>query len=180
MSTKMRKFVREYLKDFNGTRAAIAVGASEKSAHVLGSRWLSKVKENGLYEQESERILEKAGVSIHGVLHSLSNLAHSNMADYVTVGDDGQADINLAGLSRDQMAAIQEITVDTTGGSGDGERRRVLRTRFKLADRGINLERLSKIRGYMTEKKQVEHTGAGGGPIQTSIEVSFKEPGAES
>ena len=176
--TKMRKFVREYLKDFNGTRAAIAVGATEKSASVLGTRWLAKVKASGLYEEESEKALERAGVSMQGVLNSLANLAHSNMQDYVKVDEDGQADINLASLTREQWAAVQEITVDTTGGSGDGERRRVLRTRFKLADRGINLERLAKCRGYMTEKKQIEHSGPGGGPIQTSIEVTFKDPDA--
>jgi phage terminase small subunit len=176
--TKLRKFTREYLKDFNATRSAVSVGASKRSAHVLGCRWLTKVKESGLYDEESAKALESVGVSLHGILNGLAGLAHSNMSDYVTVGKDGQADVNLAGLSREQMGAIQEITVDATGGSGDGERRRVLRTRFKLADRGSNLERLAKIAGFIVEKKSLEHTGPGGGPIQTAIEVSFKSSNA--
>lgn len=174
--TKLRKFVREYLKDFNATRAAITVGASEKSAHVLGSRWLSKVKKSGLYDEEAEKALERVGVTAHGVLSELALLARSNMADYVKIGEDGQADVNLSGLSREQLACIQEITVDATGGSGDGERRRVLRTRFKLADKGINLERLGKYLELFTEKKIFEHTGKDGGPIQTAVNVTFVSP----
>jgi phage terminase small subunit len=180
--TKLRKFVRAYLKDFNATNAALAIGCSPKSAHVLGCRWLKKVKASGLYEEEANKVLEQAGVSVHNVVLELAKLATSNISDYIKINEDGQADVDLAGLSRDQLAAIQEITVDTTGGSGDGERRRVLRTRFKLADKGMNLERLLKYKqaGAFGQKQTVEHTGKDGGPIQTAIQVTFHTPDAAS
>jgi len=173
--TKLRKFVRAYLKDFNAKNAALSVGCSERSAYELGCRWLRKVKASGLYEEESRRVLEQAGVNVHNVLQELVKLASANIADFIKIDENGQADVSLAGLSREQLAAIQEITVDTTGGSGDGERRRVLRTRFKLADKGSNLERLLKYQaaGGFGQKQTVEHTGKDGGPIQTSIQVQF-------
>lgn len=178
----MRKFVRAYLKDFNATNAAKSVGCSERSAYELGCRWLRKVKASGLYAEEADKVLEQAGVNVHNVVLELVKLATSNIGDYIKINEDGQADVDLAGLSRDQLAAIQEITVDTTGGSGDGERRRVLRTRFKLADKGVNLERLLKYKqaGAFGQKQTVEHTGPQGGPIQTAIQVTFVNPDAST
>lgn len=178
--TKMRKFVREYLKDFNASRAAVAVGCSENSAGEMGHRWLKKVKASGLYDEEANRMLEAAGVTVAGVIGELAKLARSNIADYIRIDSEGQADINLADLTRDQLAAIQEITVDTTGGSGDGERRRVLRTRFKLADKGSNLERLCKYFPQLGLNPIQKHelAGPGGAPIQTAIQVSFVTPDA--
>lgn len=176
--TKQRKFVREYLKHFNATKAAIAVGCSERSAYELGCRWLRKVKASGLYEEESSKVLEQAGINAVSVLKELSRLALANMQDYIHIDEDGQADVNLSTLTRDQFAAIQEITVDATGGSGDGERRKVLRTRFKLAEKGASLERLCKYALQLADKQVVEHTGANGGPIQTAIQVQFVTPDA--
>jgi hypothetical protein len=41
-------------------------------------------------------------------------------------------------------------------GSGDGERRRVLRTRFKLASKKENLELLAKYLQLLTDRKEVQ------------------------
>ena len=175
---KQRKFLREYFKDFNVTRAAQAVGYKGVSSCVSGSRLLRKAKDSGLYAEERDEAMERAGVSLDAVLSEIGKLAHANMADYITIGEDGQADIDLSGLNRDQLGCIQEITVDTTGGTGDGERRQVLRTRFKLAEKGVNLERLLKHFGGFSDR--VEHTGEGGGPIKTEVQVSFVTPNAPS
>lgn len=175
---KQKKFLREFFKDFDVTRASRAVGFKGVSACVSGSRLLRKAKDSGLYAQEAQIALDRAGISLDSVLAELGKLALSNIEDYIRVNDEGQADIDLSIVTRDQLACVQEITVDTTGGSGDGERRKVLRTRFKLADKGSNLERLLKHFGGMAEHH--EHTGPNGGPILTAIQVSFITPNANS
>jgi len=63
--------------------------------------------------------------------------------------------LNLANITRDQAAAIQEITEDTTGGTGDGERRLILRTKFKLADKGKSLELLGRHLGMFQDNVKV-------------------------
>jgi phage terminase small subunit len=176
--TKQRKFVREYLKHFSATKAAIAVGCSERSAGELGHRLLKKVEASGLLAQETEKALSESGIEKKPVLEEIAKLAFSNMGDYVTATEDGQFDLSLSAISREKWAAIQEITVDTTGGSGDGERRRVLRTRFKLASKKENLELLAKYLQLLTDRKEVQIVGKDGGPIQTAIQVQFVTPDA--
>lgn len=178
--TKLRKFTREYLKDFNSTNAALAVGCTPNSAGNLGSRWLKKSKSLGIYEEESEKVLEAAGVTVVGVISELAKLARANMEDYISLDSDGQADIDLRQVSREQFAAVQELTSDTTGGSGDGERRAVQRTRIKLADKGANLERLCKYFPNLGLNPAQKHeiSGPNGGPVQTAIQVTFITPDA--
>jgi phage terminase small subunit len=50
-------FAREYLLDLNGTRAAIAVGYSPKTAAQAASRMLRKVKARALLAQLLGRLL---------------------------------------------------------------------------------------------------------------------------
>jgi phage terminase small subunit len=83
-------------------------------------------------------------------------MGFANMKDFMTVDAKGQlADFDYAKLTRDHAAAIQEITVDTTGGAGDGERKLVLRTKFKLAPKRESLELLGKHLRLFTDKLEV-------------------------
>jgi phage terminase small subunit len=52
-------FAREYLLDLNGTRAAIAVGYSSKTAAQAASRMLRKVKVRALLAQLLGRLQGK-------------------------------------------------------------------------------------------------------------------------
>lgn len=140
MNARRRKFIAAYLKESNATKAALVAGYSKKTAYSIGHRLLSEpeiLKAIGMK-------LDKVDITAERVLRELSLLAYSNTLDYVTINDEGLCDVDFSKLTRDQAAAIQEIKVDTTGGTGDGERRVVLRTTFKLADKGQNLERLGK------------------------------------
>jgi phage terminase small subunit len=153
-------FAQEWAIDRNGTRAAIAAGFSEKSAHVFATRLLKKVKVQKLINAHLSRLAVRASVSAERVLRELDILAHSNMDDYVRRTPDGNLQIDFTNVTRDQMAAVQEIKVDTTGGTGDGKREVVLRTTFKLADKGQNLERLGRHLKLFTDV--VKHEGLEG------------------
>lgn len=150
-------FAREYVIDRNATRAAIAAGYSEHTAGVQGCNLLKRINVKNLIAQHSSRLAKKADVTAEKVLQELQRLAFSNMEDYLMVLPNGMADIDLSKLTRDQAASIQEIKVDTTGGTGDGERRQVLRTTFKLADKGQNLERLGRHLKLFTDV--IKHEG---------------------
>jgi len=70
MTPKQQRFVREYLVDFNATRAAVRAGYSAKCASVQGARLLANAKvhaeierlakeQDGELDLSNERILAK-------------------------------------------------------------------------------------------------------------------------
>jgi phage terminase small subunit len=154
---RYKLFAREYIIDLNGTRATIAAGYGKKGAPTTAHRLLKKAK----VQKEFHKLLEKreAGLdhSADRILTELSRLSFSNMMDFLTPDAEGDLILDFSKLTRDQAAAIQEYTVDATGGSGDGERKQVMRTRFKLADKTRALELLGKYRKLFVDT--VEITG---------------------
>lgn len=159
LTTKQARFCAEYVTDGNATRAAIAAGYSAHTARQIGQRLLTKVVIQAEIERRKRKIDEKLELSAEKVLREISLLAFSNMADYIKIDPEGRASgLDLSQLTREQMAAIQEITEDTTGGAGDGERRLVLRTRFKLASKVASLELLGKHFELFTDKLKLDST----------------------
>lgn len=151
-------FIREYVQDFNATRAYVAAGYSENGASQGASRLLANVNVREALGRLLKQRCDALMITKERVLRETALLAFSNMDDYMRVNEDGKAELDLSALTRDQAAAIQEIREDTTGGSGDGERKQVVRTTLKLVGKTANLELLAKHLGMITEK--VEHSGS--------------------
>ena len=159
-ATRKRKarekiFCAEYVKDLNGARAAIAAGYAEKSARVTASKLLTKPNIKDEIARLTKKHADKLDLSAEKVLDELSKLGFSNMLDYMRVDEDGAFVLDFSKLTREQAAAIQEYTVDATGGTGDGERKQVMRTRFKLVNKIDALIALGKHLKLFTEKIEV-------------------------
>jgi phage terminase small subunit len=152
---RYKLFVHAYVKDLNGTRAAIAAGYAPKNAAVTASQLLNLPKIKKLLAALVAEKTRKFDISADNVLAHIAKLAKANMMDFMVVGKDGQPDTDFSNLTREQAYAIQEICVDTTGGTGDGERRQVLRTRFKLAGKEKPLEMLARYLKLLTDRVEV-------------------------
>lgn len=140
-------FVREYIKDFNGSRAAIAAGYSKRSAGSAAYDLLNNPRVQADIERCCNRHAAKLEISREKVLGELAKLGFSNMADYTAVQADGSAVVDLSGVSRDKMAAVEAIEtreyVEPGADSEDG--RRVVRNiKIKLSNKREALELLGK------------------------------------
>lgn len=71
MTPKQKIFIREYLIDFNATRAAISAGYSKKTAKQQGSRLLTNVDVRAALEQKSTKMAEKLEISAEYVLSTI-------------------------------------------------------------------------------------------------------------
>jgi phage terminase small subunit len=153
MTPKQSRFVEEYLIDLNATKAAIRAGFSPKNADKIGSQLLGKTRVREAIAKAMGARSKRTQHSADAVIKELSLMAYANMMDYMTITKDGEAFVDLSKLTRDQAAAIQEITIDeAAGGAGDGRREKVQRTRFKLADKRGALELLGKHEKLFTDK----------------------------
>jgi phage terminase small subunit len=168
-------FIREYLKNLNATRAAIAAGYSEKTARAAASRLLTNVDIKKRVEEALAKKTDKLDISVERVLGELSKLAFSNMLDYMNTQQDGSAYTDLSKLTREQAAAIQEVTVDEyTEGRGKNSRN-VKRTRVKLADKRGSLELLGKYLKLFTDRQEI--SGDANNAIRVEIiHVGSKNP----
>jgi phage terminase small subunit len=77
MTPKQKRFVREYLTDFNATQAAIRAGYSPKGASVQGARLLANAKVQAEVERLSKCKDDELGLSDERILHKLAQIAFS-------------------------------------------------------------------------------------------------------
>lgn len=150
-------FARNWVIDRNATRSAIAAGYSESTAGSKGSQLLKKSNVRRLIEKYDARANDRTDISADKIRLELSRTSFANMMDYI---DPGTHEIDLARLTRDQAAAIQEVRVDMTGGVGDGERKLVPRVTLRLYDKHKGLELLGRSQpGGSIFADKMQHSG---------------------
>jgi phage terminase small subunit len=150
LSVRQKAFVEEYLVDLNATQAAIRAGYSARSADSRASKLLANQTIKSAVDHAMRRRAQRTGVTQDRVVAELARLAFANMQDYLIHEEGGLAAVDPARLSRDQAAALQEITIERFA---DGSDRRV---RIKLADKKGNLELLGRHLGIFTERVKIE------------------------
>lgn len=166
------RFCQEYLKDLNATQAAIRSGYSPKSSRIMASKLLSK----GNIQIEVQRLMglreKRTEISADKTLKEIAKLAFSNMMDYISIQDDGQAFVDLSKLEREQAAAIQEYTVDEYfEHDPEGEKgamRKIKKIKVKLADKRAALELLARHLKLLNDKLDVN-------VVHTYLHEDFKD-----
>ena len=157
LTDKQRRFVAEYLVDLNATQAAMRAGYSAKTAAEQASRLLTNVKVKAAIEAGQKKTATKLEITKERIVEELAKLAFSNMQDYMRSTADGDPYLDFSNLTREQAAALAEVTVeDFTDGRGE-DARQVRRVKFKLHDKKGSLVDLAKMMGFTTEKTEVMH-----------------------
>ncbi len=106
LTDKQRAFVLEYVKDWNGTQAAIRAGYSEDSASEIAYENLRKPQ----IRQLIDRHFEDMGLTADRILAEQMALAFSNADDYLEVEEGGESRAKaFHSLTRKQKAAVKKI-----------------------------------------------------------------------
>lgn len=167
LTKKQKMFVAEYLVDLNATQAAIRAGYSEKNAGKIGPELLGKTRISEAIQEQMDARENRTLITADKVLEELAKIGFSNLADYIQVQKDGTAYVDLSKLTREQAAAVQEITVDEyVEGSGD-DAKAIKKVKLKLIDKIRALELIGKHLAMWVERH--EHTGKDGSPIQAEV-----------
>ncbi|WP_183560634.1 terminase small subunit [Mucilaginibacter sp. SP1R1] len=80
LTIKQKRFVEEYLKDFNASDAARRAGYSEDTAYSIGYENLRKPE----IKIEIDKILDALSMEAGEITKRFTNLARGNMSDYMT------------------------------------------------------------------------------------------------
>jgi phage terminase small subunit len=97
-----------------------------------------------------EALIEKLDITPERIARELALIGFANMQDFVSV-NNGALVMDVTTLTRDQAAALKEVTVEEFT---DGQSREFRRVKIKLADKLNALMLLAKFLGMFTEKYQ--------------------------
>src|SRR5882724_1801576 len=111
LTPKQQKFIAEYLIDLNATQAAIRAGYSKKTARFIGHENLTKPDIALEVAKRQAKRADKLEVTAESVVAELAKLGFCNMQDYMRSGKDGDPYLDFSALTRDQAAALSEVTV---------------------------------------------------------------------
>ena len=157
MTPKQERFVQEYLVDLNATQAATRAGYSPKTANEQGARLLANASILAAIAAAKAKRADRTEITADRVLQELAKIGFANMADYMRSGPDGDPYLDFSELTRDQAAALIEVTVeDFKDGRGESARD-VRRVKFKLADKRAALGDIGKHLGMFRERVSLEN-----------------------
>lgn len=160
LTQKQRRFVEEYLTDLNATQAAIRAGYSKKTAGATGHENLRKPEIAAAVEAANNERSRRTGITADMVIQELAKLAMSNMGNYYDA--EGNL-IPVHELPEHATAAIHEVIEEEVGP--------VKRRKYKLADKGINLERLGKHFRIFGEKQASDEDDPAT-PVKVEVSVT--------
>ncbi len=164
LNQKEQIFIREFLRTGNGTKSAIAAGYSAATASVTGSKMLRKPKIAEELAKLRERLLSKLELSAEKVLNGLAELAFFDPRKmFYAPGAKAADGTALAGMK--PITELDDQTVHALSGydveklfkhfgKGNAEEIGTI-TKIRLADRGLNLERLGRHFKLFTDKLEV-------------------------
>ena len=145
LTAKQERFVAEYLIDLNATQAAIRAGYSEKGAFVRGSELLRNRKVAEAVAAGQDKIAAKLDFKAEDVLRELGKIGFANIEDYITVNEYGHPAVDLSEMTREQAAALSEVSYDAAGNP-----------KIKLADKRAALVDLGRHFELFTDKAVVD------------------------
>lgn len=159
LTEKQKIFCREYILDWNGSRAARTAGYSEDSAKEIASENLTKPHIQA-YIEEIQKDLEKvAGISRLRILNEHFNIINTSIAHLHNTWIDRK---EFDKLTEGQKSAIAELSYQTrtelkyNPETEEDEPVKVDYVKIKLYDRQKSMDALSKMLGY-NEPEKVQH-----------------------
>lgn len=159
LTPRQQKFVAEFLKHGNATKAAERAGYTKNRANQAGYQVLTNPDVAAEVEERRKRVLQEIDVDAEMIAAELARCGFANMEDFTRIVN-GDPVPDFSGVTRDKMAAVQEVTVDTyMDGKGD-DAREVKRVKFRLTDKRQSLVDLAKLLGFWKEKHEhdVKHS----------------------
>ena len=171
LTDKQERFCEEYLIDLNATKAAIRAGYSADSAKSIGHENLTKPD---LQERVAEMMAERSrrcNFTSDDLFNELVKVGTANMLDFITIQSDGSSCVDLSNLTRDQAAALSEVSMDVVRGASDGDEmpREVRKIKIKLHSK---LQALVELGKHLGVKSGVDLTSNG----ETVPTVQFVMP----
>lgn len=146
MTNKQKRFVEEYLIDFNATQSAIRAGYSVDTAKDIGCENLAKPNIKKAINKALAERSRRTGITQDRVVQELARIAFVNFNDIVNENGEIKTD-----ASADDLACVESYKVE----NGDSINGSSSKREVKLASKMKALELLGKHLGMFSDKFDV-------------------------
>lgn len=151
LTYKQRRFVEEFNIDpTNGAAAARRAGYSIDSAREMAYQLMQHPVIKRLITDSNEKAAKSLGISRERVLQELAVIGFSDLKHILTLDEEGNTTVNMAGIPDDKSPAVQELSISTKRGQKE--------VKVKLADKRAALMDLAKMMGWHVDKTEVSGT----------------------
>ncbi len=144
LNERQKIFVKEYIIDFNASRACVAAGYAKSSSYTLPYDLLKRDYIRKAIRSEIDKRLERIQISQDRVVYELARIAFSDMRNFAQWGPFGVTLKNSKTLTDKDAACIAEISESDTSA-----------VRFKLYDKLKALELLGRHLGMFNDKLEL-------------------------
>lgn len=152
LNEKQQRFVSEYVKDLNATKAAQRAGYSKKTAYSQGQRLLKNAEVAAALATRQSKALERAELTASRTLEEMRRLAFGNVQDLFDAAGNLRALHELPREVAAQIASFEVVMKNAT--AGDGKIDRVLK--IKTWDKPRVMEMLGKHFKLLSDVLEVE------------------------
>jgi phage terminase small subunit len=193
LTPKQEAFCRQYMETGNASEAyrrAYAVSPDAKPGTIYGeaSKLLANPKISHRLEELRAAVQRRYEVSIERATGELAKIAYANMDDYVEYLPDGTARLDLAKVTRTQMAAVKKLTFETVLSNAaeaqaaagaetkDGEKPpkvAVVKCQFELHDKKGPIDSIMKHLGGFKEDNRQRGEAAGAAMAKELSDIEF-------
>ena len=177
LNQRQEMFCREYIKDLNGTQAAIRAGYSPRTADRMAYELLKKPEIQAFVLQSKAERVEEVKVDANYVLKRLIEIDEMDVADIL---DDGGDFLPIRKWPKTWRTTLSGLDIAIIN-SGDTE---AIIKKIKWPDKVKNLELLGKHIGVGAFSEKVDHTSSDGSmspakPTRAEILEAQKAIGGE-
>lgn len=145
LNPQQKAFIREYIKDNNGTQAAIRAGYSKRTARQQATRLLAHVHIRAEIDKLLEKLQNEAILTKQQALSILSKQAKGDLTDLMN--EYGRLDKEKLLSAKGMLKEYIETIVEMPAGTDGKVRSRIIR-KVKLADSRAAIETLAKMLGW--------------------------------
>ena len=143
LSEKQKRFILEYLIDYNGTQAAIRAGYNAKNARQQASDLLTKPYIQEAINKKQEKLEIKLDISAEKIRYELAKIAFSNIFDLVDINGRIRPEV-----TRESLSAISKYRFKEGNETG----KLIISFDVILHDKFKALELLARMMGYCDKK----------------------------
>jgi len=116
LTEKSRAFLREYLKDFDASKAAIRAGYSPRSARFTACKMLQKPDIAAELKRMTDKATNRAEVTVDRILQELTLVAFMNGdAVFPKIVDGKIQQPDITKMTDDQKRTVQEVAITKQG-----------------------------------------------------------------